>query len=320
MSTQSSTKPSQYPQCCARIWNDGKGGRCTKNAVCHQDLRGGLCTQHRSLGYGDLPPGAITRNVGNNKPNERRVMGLYNDWQDGEVGVLPYKDENGFLVIQWKTPEMAARVHKEHKEGSLNLMPGDKLLYPRLAKAHSSKLQEHSREETLKADTLSNPAKQLYEEDLRRQSILDTAKNLKRIQDEDEATEALKAAVTNYHRLQMARVATAQGKPSIALSWEADDGTSYRIAIKTTPQDKLEIAVDSDGVARTPCGRAVGWRNTDGSLQIKDFVSPKIRSELCLHRSEAEIFAETTVPGNSPNHSQTSAWLAAEWPGEAEEL
>ena len=44
-------------------------------------------------------------------------MGRVDQWQDGKEGVLPFKDQNGFVRIEWTSEEMRSIVESELESG-----------------------------------------------------------------------------------------------------------------------------------------------------------------------------------------------------------
>jgi len=99
-------------RCCARVWGDGSGShRCKK-----RQADGDFCKLHAKKAAICCKPCAT---IENGKKRHGLFMGRFDDWQDGEEGVLPFKDTNGFLRIEWTSESMRARVSADLKSGAL---------------------------------------------------------------------------------------------------------------------------------------------------------------------------------------------------------
>ena len=99
--------------CEARVWGDGKSS--TQCSFSKAD-GGCFCTKHQKQAAVTCQP------CQTNEDGSKRIglfMGRIDDWQDGEVGVLPYKDQNGLIRIDWESEEMRARVSEELESGTI---------------------------------------------------------------------------------------------------------------------------------------------------------------------------------------------------------
>merc|ERR1712196_568929 len=92
--------------CQARVWGDG-----STNTQCSRvKIDGGCyCTLHGKQA-------ALTEKPCQVDDNGKRFglfCGRIDDWQDGEEGVLPFKDNDGFVRIDWTSDEMKSRIKDE---------------------------------------------------------------------------------------------------------------------------------------------------------------------------------------------------------------
>jgi len=111
--TRTRKKPDAAGQCQARIWGDGSGrSRCSFTCV-----DGDFCKIHGKLA-------AVTSEPCQNDEGGRKIglyFGRYDSWQDGEDGVMPYKDSHGVIRIAWNSDEMRARVQSDLTTGDATL-------------------------------------------------------------------------------------------------------------------------------------------------------------------------------------------------------
>ena len=249
-------------QCCARIWNNGIGGRCKLKASTSNSQSNQFCTKHINLGYHKLPA-CSESNLSNN--GKHYILGRYDEWQDGEEGILPFKDHVGFLKIQWKTQQNAARVHKEYSEGALNILPGTRILYKNIAK-----LPEYKRQTTVPSH--SNI-------DLIKTKMLKTIENYLNL-----------TLDSHHHKI---------------IEFTTENGTSVNIKIDTPIKHSSKnksniiskILLDNNGVARNGLGDPIGWKTPTG-IHIEDNIKnrqhtsyewpPDPENELC-HNPDASI-------------------------------
>jgi hypothetical protein len=107
-------------QCHARVWGDGSGhSRCSFTCASGADY----CKKHGKLA-------AVTCEPCQNDPATGAKIGLhfgrYDSWQDGEEGVIPYKDSSNVIRIEWSSDEMKARVQSDLTAGDATRAPGAK--------------------------------------------------------------------------------------------------------------------------------------------------------------------------------------------------
>ena len=97
--------------CQARVWGDG-----STNTQCSRvKIDGGCyCTLHGKQA-------ALTEKPCQVDDNGKRFglfCGRIDDWQDDEEGVLPFKDNDGFVRIDWTSDEMKSRIKDEIDNGN----------------------------------------------------------------------------------------------------------------------------------------------------------------------------------------------------------
>ena len=99
--------------CEARVWGDGKSSTQCSFAKTGD---GCYCTKHQKQADVTCQP------CQTNEDGSKRIglfMGRIDDWQDGEEGVLPYKDQNGLVRIDWESDDMRALVSEQLESGSI---------------------------------------------------------------------------------------------------------------------------------------------------------------------------------------------------------
>ena len=98
-------------RCCARVWGDGTGShRCTFKKSGHDHF----CKVHAKKS-------AVTETPCQTDDEGKRLglfMGRFDQWQDGKKGVLPFKDQHGFVRIDWTSDAMRATVKQQLKDGT----------------------------------------------------------------------------------------------------------------------------------------------------------------------------------------------------------
>jgi len=116
--TRTRKKPDAADQCQARIWGDGSGhNRCSFKCV-----DGDFCKKHGKQAVVTSEP--CQNDEGGGKIGLH--FGRYDSWQDGEDGVMPYKDSHGVIRIEWNSDEMKARVQGDLDADIATRAPGSK--------------------------------------------------------------------------------------------------------------------------------------------------------------------------------------------------
>jgi hypothetical protein len=119
-STRARKEVAVEDQCQARVWGDGSGhSRCSFACAGGEDY----CKKHGKLA-------AVTCEPCQTDPVTGSKIGLhfgrYDSWQDGEKGVMPYKDSSNVIRIEWSSDEMKVRVQSDLNTGDATRAPGAK--------------------------------------------------------------------------------------------------------------------------------------------------------------------------------------------------
>jgi hypothetical protein len=113
----------------ARVWKNGTGMDQSMND-CHSDydeyckmhgkeaLEGTIpCVRDANLNKVGLFMGTVSLSCNQTLEPSYIFSGRIDQWQDGEEGIAPYKDANGFIQIEWQSPEMRKRVEIDLRNG-----------------------------------------------------------------------------------------------------------------------------------------------------------------------------------------------------------
>jgi hypothetical protein len=115
--SKGSTKPRQRKevptecQCQARVWGEKGIGNDQCSLSASND---GLCTRHHKMWEQSSQPCQTTEN-GNKRLG--LFMGRIDQWQDDKEGILPFKDQNGFVRIEWASEDMRAVLDSQLESG-----------------------------------------------------------------------------------------------------------------------------------------------------------------------------------------------------------
>ena len=118
-------EPSPDERCMARVWQTGSGcDQCSKSRA-----DGDYCKSHaKKAAIGELAIQVHPDSVGLAHVPASARLGLWcgriDEFQDGEDGVPPYKDQEGIIRIEWTSDDMKARVSAEVDAGTARFAGG----------------------------------------------------------------------------------------------------------------------------------------------------------------------------------------------------
>jgi len=125
--------PTPESRCMARAWQDGSGvGQCLKSRTNDTDY----CNAHfKKASICDTPlkvdPSAIELA---HVPGNMKIglfMGRVDQFQDGQDGIPPYKDEHGIIRIEWTGDDMRSLLTGELEAGTARYAGGEKKRKPK---------------------------------------------------------------------------------------------------------------------------------------------------------------------------------------------
>ena len=125
--------PTPESRCMARAWQDGSGfGQCAKSRTNDTDY----CNAHfKKARICDTPlkvdPSAIELAHVPGKMKIGLFMGRVDQFQDGQEGIPPYKDELGIIRIEWTGDEMRSLLTGDLEAGTARYAGGEKKRKPK---------------------------------------------------------------------------------------------------------------------------------------------------------------------------------------------
>jgi hypothetical protein len=96
-------------RCMARVWGNGQGKeQCSLSAS-----NEGLCTKHHNMWLECSKPCQVTTD---GKKRLGLFMGRIDQFQDDMEGIPPFKDQHGFIRINWETVDIENLVNQQIKD------------------------------------------------------------------------------------------------------------------------------------------------------------------------------------------------------------